>query len=317
MSLTRKHVLLMGAFAAATAGRAQAQSGPASPPVRIASTPNDDVTSVLYALQQDSFRKAGLDVALSTLNSGSAISAAVAGGAIDIGRSSMLPLITARARGIPFMLVAPSGLYQASAPVSAVVVPVSSTVRSAKDLEGKVVSCPALSDLDSVALHNWLDANGGNSQLTQFVEMPGSAVVAELASGRVAAGTLQNPFLAQALAGGTVRVLGYHLSSLGSRLMQSAWFSTGPYLEKNLATVRTFAQVMQAASAYCNAHQAQTVQLLAAFTKMDPATIAKMSRTEFAASLDPALIQPLIDAAVKYKTIEKPFDARDFIAHLS
>jgi NitT/TauT family transport system substrate-binding protein len=315
--VTRKHVLLTGALLAGTAGRALAQSAPALTPLHIASTANDDVTSVLYAQQQDMFRKAGLDVTLSTLTSGSAISSAVAGGAIDIGRSSMLPLITARAHGIPFMLVAPSGLYQASAPVAALVVPAASPIRTAKELEGKIVSCPALGDLDNIGLRNWIDTNGGNSKLVQFVEMPGSAVVSELGAGRVAAGTLQNPFMAQAIKGGSVRVLGYHISSIAARLMQSSWFATSSYLAKNAATVRSFAQVMQTASAYCNTHQAQTVDMLAAFTKTDPATIAGMSRTFFAPALDPPLIQPVIDAAAKYKVIDAAFDAREFIARLS
>ena len=39
-----------------------------------------------------------------------------------------------------------------------------------------------------------------------------------------------------------------------------------------------------------------------------------MSRTQFATSLDPALIQPLIDTAAKYKAIDARFEARDFIA---
>jgi NitT/TauT family transport system substrate-binding protein len=315
--MNRKQALLTGAFVAATAGRGLAQTTPALTPVRLASTANDDVTAALYAIQQDAFRKAGLDVTLSTLNSGSAISSAVAGGAVDIGRSSMLPLIAARGKGIGFMLVAPSGLYLGSAPDSALVVPAKSPLRTAKDLEGKTISCPALGDLDNLSLRNWIDANGANSKLVQYIEMPGSAVVAELASGHVVAGTLQNPYLAQALKGGTVRVLGYHLSSIGTRLMQSAWFSTADYLGKNAAVVRSFAQVMQAASAYCNTHQAQTVELLASFTKMDPVTIAAMSRTEFATSLDPGLIQPLIDVAAKYKVIEARFEARDFIARLA
>jgi len=315
--VSRKAALLTGAAVAITARRAFAQSPAALTPLHIASTANDDVTSALYAIQQDMFRKAGLDVTLSTLTSGSAISAAVAGGAVDIGRSSMLPLITARSRGIGFMLIAPSGLYLASAPVAALVAPVTSAVHTAKDLEGKIVSCPALGDLDSLAVHNWIDANGGDSKLVQYVEMPGSAVVTELAAGRVAAGTLQNPFLAQAVKGGTVRVLGYHLSSIGTRLMQSAWFATSAFLEKNATAARAFAQVMQTASAYCNTHQAQTVDLLASFTKMDPATIAGMARTEFAPSLDPALIQPLIDTAAKYKFIGAAFGAREFIARLA
>ena len=190
----------------------------------------------------------------------------------------------------------------------------SSPVKTARDLEGKIVSCPALGDLDSISLRNWIDVNGGNSKLTQYVEMPGTAVVTELNAGRVAAGTLQNPYMAQALKSGGVRVLGYHVSSVAPRLLQSSWFTMSPYLDKNAGAVRAFTQVMQAASAYCNAHQSQTVDLLAAYTKMDPATIAGMARTTFASSLDPSLIQPLIDVAAKYAAIPKAFDAREFIA---
>ncbi len=114
-----------------------------------------------------------------------------------------------------------------------------------------------------------------------------------------------------------MRVLGYHITSIAPRLMQSSWFTLSPFLEKNPATVRAFAQVMQTASAYSNTHQAQTAELLAAFTKMDPATIAGMARTAFATSLDPVLIQPLIDTAAKYNAIAQPFAAREFIARAS
>jgi NitT/TauT family transport system substrate-binding protein len=315
--LSRRAALLAGAAAALTARRAGAQSPAPLTPLHIASTANDDISAALYALHADLFKKAGLDVQLSTLTSGSAISAAVAGGAIDIGRSSMLPLIAARSRGIAFQLVAPAGLYLATAPISALVVPVASPVKTASDLAGKIVSVPALGDLDSVGVHAWLDANGGDSKATQYVEMPGTAVVAELSGGRVAAGTLQNPYLAQALRGGAVRLLAYHVSAIGPRLLQSSWFVTSAFLDKNPAAVRAFARVMQVASSYSNTHQAQTAELLAAFTKMDPATVAGMARITFAPSFDPAQIQPLIDAAAKYKAIDKVFDAREFIAHLS
>ena len=34
-----------------------------------------------------------------------------------------------------------------------------------------------------------------------------------------------------------------------------------------------------------------------------------------AATLDPALLQPLIDAAVRYKVLPQPLDVRDIIWH--
>jgi hypothetical protein len=47
---------------------------------------------------------------------------------------------------------------------------------------------------------------------------------------------------------------------------------------------------------------------------MEPARIAKMHRISYAASLDPKLVQPMIDACAKYKVIPAAFDAKDMIA---
>ena len=51
--------------------------------------------------------QAGLDVDIQLLQSGSAVASAVAGGAIDIGLSSFVPLAVAHTKGIPFVIVAP------------------------------------------------------------------------------------------------------------------------------------------------------------------------------------------------------------------
>lgn len=312
--VTRRSALLATAFSVIGAQRAAAQTSSQPATVRIGSAPNDDITPALYALHNDLFRSAGLDVQLSGLSSGSAISAAVAGGALDIGRSSLLPLITARSRGILFDLLVPSGLYSSDAPISALIVPTASPVKTARDLAGKIVSVPALGDLDNIGVKAWIDANGGDATQTQYVEMPGSSVMNEVIAGRVAAGTLQNPFLSQALKSGSARVLAYHVSAIGSRLLQSSWFVMDAYLEKNAGVCRAFAQVMQQASAYSNTHHPETAALLAEYTKVDPAVVATMTRVTFASSFDVAQIQPLINAAAKYRVIQQPFDARTFIA---
>jgi NitT/TauT family transport system substrate-binding protein len=310
--ITRRNALLATAFSVVAAKRADAQSTQLTA-LRIGSAPNDDITPALYALRNDLFRSAGLDVQLSGLTSGSAISAAVAGGALDIGRSSMLPLITARSHGIAFDLLAPSGLYSTEAPVAALVVPIASPLKTARDLAGKVVSVPALGDLDTIGVRTWIDANGGDSKDTQYVEMPGSSVMNELLAGRVAAGTLQNPYLSQAIKSGAARVLAYHISAIGNRLLQSSWFAMDGYVEKNVTVCRAFAQVMQTASAYCNTHRPETAAILAAYTKIDPAVVATMTRTTFASSIDVGQIQPLINAAAKYRVIAQAFPASDFI----
>ena len=47
------------------------------------------------------------------------------------------------------------------------------------------------------------------------------------------------------------------------------------------------------------------------FTGYPVETVRKMQRVTFGLSLDPKLIQPMIDAGVKYNVIPKTFDAKE------
>jgi hypothetical protein len=42
--------------------------------------------------------------------------------------------------------------------------------------------------------------------------------------------------------------------------------------------------------------------------------IEHMTRTQLATKIDPAIIQPVIDTAFKYKAIDRSFDAKEMIA---
>src|ERR1700735_4892435 len=89
----------------------QALSAQALTKVRIAGTPDQDMIGSFWAQQNGIFQKYGIDADVTTLTSGAAITAAVVGGSLDIGRSSLFGLIAARAKGVPFVLVASSILY--------------------------------------------------------------------------------------------------------------------------------------------------------------------------------------------------------------
>jgi hypothetical protein len=75
--------------------------------------------------------------------------------------------------------------------------------------------------------------------------------------------------------------------------------------------------VLAKASVYANTHQLQTAPTLAKYSGIELATVQHMGRAQFAPSLDPKDIQPVIDAAAKYKAIPKGFEARDIIASYS
>jgi NitT/TauT family transport system substrate-binding protein len=103
--------------------------------IRVAITPiNYDAIPMLYALRSRTCAKAGLDVQLQRIATGSAITAAVAGGSIDIGKSSSSPILTAVARGLPLTLIAPGAIYDEKSPNGTLLVAKDSTMRTAADL---------------------------------------------------------------------------------------------------------------------------------------------------------------------------------------
>jgi len=285
-------------------------------PVRVGLALEDDATPVLYGVQSGLFKKAGLDVQVQPLQSGAAGAAAVAGGALDIGKSSLISLISAHVHGLPFGLVAPSGLYTSEAPVAALVVPKTSSIKSGADFSGKTISASSLQDLMAVATEAWIDAHGGTSSAVRILELPSAAVPAALDEGKIDGATVVDPALAEALDGGKVKVLGHSFSAIADRFLIAAFFCTNDYIAKNGDTIHRFTTALHQAVVYTNSHQSETLPLIAQWSKIPMATLARMTRSTSGTDLAPGEIQPLIDAAATYNVIAKAFPAQDLIAKL-
>jgi NitT/TauT family transport system substrate-binding protein len=301
----------LGAAVLAARATVQAQS---LVTLKAAGVPEESATPVLWAAQSGLFRSNGLAVELDPERSGTVIAAGVAGGAYQIGKSSIIPLITAFAKGIPFVLVAPGGLYRASKPHIAMIVAANSPIRTAADMNGKTLGVSALDDLYTLGIRWWMDKNGGDSSTLKIVELPLPAVTDAIASGRIDAGGSATPALQAALDSGKVRVLSHMFDAIASEFMYTGWFSSKNYVASNLRPVRDFSRTERQAAAYVNEHPAQTVDVLSKFTAISPDVISKMTRAQMGTTLDPKLIQPVVDVCVRYKVIPAPIDAAQMIA---
>jgi ABC-type nitrate/sulfonate/bicarbonate transport system substrate-binding protein len=308
--LTRRSALALGAAAAAAPLLARAQ---ALTPLHIAGVPEDSITPAVWAVQTGIFRRHGLDVDLEAQHSGSAVTAGVAGGSYQFGKSSMISMLVAHAHNVPVVIVAPGGLFDASNPNEAIIVKADSPIRTGADLNGKIVAVSALNDLYMIGTRAWADAHGGDSSTIKFVELPISAVGAAIDAGRIDAGGIIDPDLAQALKGGKVRVLCDPNGAIASRFMYTGWMATTDYARANKATTDKFRAALAESARYVNAHEAETVDVMAKFTSIPATVFAAMPRVTGVLTVDPKLLQPLIDTCAKYKAIPAPFDARELI----
>jgi NitT/TauT family transport system substrate-binding protein len=309
-AMTRRSALALGAAACAAPHFANAQT---LETVHIAGVPEDSITPAVWGVEKGIFRRHGLDVQLEAQHSGAAVTAGVAGGSYQFGKSSMISMLVAFAHNAPIVIVAPGGLYEPSDANEAVIVRADSAIRTGADLNGKIVAVSAINDLYTIGTRAWTDAHGGDSSTIKFVELPISAVAAALDAGRIDAGGTIDPDLQEALATGKVRVLCDPNGAIAPRFMYTGWMSTLDYARANRATVDKFRAGLQESARYVNGHMTETVDVMSKFTGIPASVFASMPRVQSALTVDPKLLQPLIDTCAKYKAIPNSFDARELI----
>jgi NitT/TauT family transport system substrate-binding protein len=280
--------------------------------IRVGTPGGDANAEAWYAQDQGFFRKVGLDADVQAMRgSGAGTTAAVVGGSIDIGEADLVAIAAARQHGLPLVILAPSGMYSASAPTTATVIAKNSPIHGAKDLDGKAVAVLSLEGPSKVGTAEWLDKNGGHSETVKFVEMPAPQMAEAVARGTVAAATVFEPFLT--VAKEKTQVLGDVYTAIAPRFEISAWFASADWVKKNPAAARAFAQAMRETAAWANnaANHSRSAEILAKYRKIEPALLGRMTRATYGDSYDPALAQPLLDAAYKYHSIARPETARD------
>ena len=295
-------------------------AGPAPGPapsaivIHVGLVPNDDAaTPLLYAQSAGLFAKAGIDLKLELQTSGAAVTAAVVAGTFDIGKSSIVPLINAHEHDLPVTIVAPASIWNGKSEFAALVVRADSPVKTGKDLDGKLIAVQSLNDMNQVATEAWVGQHGGDPATLRFVELSMTSGAAALKSGRIDAAAFVEPTLDNALSDGQLRPLAGAFGGVAPQYLFSAWFSTKSWVHDHPETAREFARIVMQAAQYTNTHHHETAAMVAKFTSIPQDVIEHMTRTPSATSLNASMLQPIIDAALKYKVITRGFAATEMI----
>ena len=280
--------------------------------VHVAGTPDADIVGALWGARSGLFGRAGLDVQVERLNSGAAVTAGVIGGSVDIGKSSVVGLIAAYVKGVPLVIEAVADVYDASAPNTGFVVAKTGSINGPRDLAGKTIASPALGDLFSTVTGAWIDANGGNSHASNFVELPIPLVVNAIAAGRVDGAMLVNPYFQQAKDSGLVRVLGYPFNTIGRFFGVTYYFCSKSYAQTNADVLARFRRGLAAASTYALAHKREMTSVIVDYTKLDRPLI-DMLPLGIGVGMEQPALQAVIDFAARIKLIPAAFPATDII----
>jgi NitT/TauT family transport system substrate-binding protein len=280
------------------------------PVVHVMTVPIDAGAEVYYAQDMGFFTKAGIQVDIQTAANGGASAAAVAGNAVDIGYSDMVSIATAFGKNVPFVVVAAAGMHETTAPTNLLMVTANSPIRSAKDLNGKIVAGSGLGTISGFGPRAWIEANGGDLASVKFVELPFPQMQPALDAGRVDVITIAEPFLSAARK--TERIIGVPYDAIAKEFLVSAYFTTSTWAKANPDVLKRFISAIHEAAVWGNANHAKSAEILLKYAKMDPDLAASMVRVKYGEQLTTAIMQPVINVAAKYGKFP-PFPAEELM----
>jgi ABC-type nitrate/sulfonate/bicarbonate transport system substrate-binding protein len=94
----------------------------------------------------------------------------------------------------------------------------------------------------------------------------------------------------------------------------NVWVTTTEYARASPATIKKLIATAYAIATWANGHRSDSGNILMKYSKLDPTVVAAMTRTEYSTSLNPKLLQPLIDVGVKFGMLPGPVDGATLIA---
>jgi NitT/TauT family transport system substrate-binding protein len=294
-----RRTTLAGLAAATTLGVPGFARGADLTPLQLGTMGADGSAEPFYGADHNFFKDAGFDVNITVMNNTAQLASAVAGGALGIGYGSVIPLAQAHLRGLEFRVIAPALIYNAPALTNVIMTGKNSTVKSGADLNGQIVAVNGLRDLTQYEMQAWIEQTGGDIKMVKLIETPFSEMGVALETGRVAAAILAEPFTTGALL--QAKIIGNASAAVGKHYMVTGWFSTTTWLQQNADVAKRMQAVMFKIARWANANHADTQAIILKYTKITPEVAAKMLRSTYGETrADAALLQPVIDVAVKY-----------------
>lgn len=302
---------LAGSAAVACAAPVRAQS---TATIRLGTVGVEEAALAYYAQEKGFFRQAGLDVAFSTFANGGSVSAALLGGALDIGVTNSGSLSSAHARGLPMVLIQCGALYTPASPIAYLVAGPATGIKSAKDLAGKTIAVSTLRDMIQGSTMSWIDENGGDSKSVNFTELPPVAQTPAILQGRIHGSVLVEPIYTQNKSSLVTLGRVYEAVNKKQPFQTLGIVGNKNWVDNNGALARRISFALRATARWANRHHDECTPLLAQYTKISESVIAAYPRIAFAESNNSSLVQPVVDMLSRFGFLPQGFDAAGVFA---
>lgn len=288
--------------------------------MKIAVVPTLSVDGTLaLGEQRGFFKKEGLKLDITPVDSGPSIISGLAAGEYDLGFTAYAPVLLALEAGQKLQLVANGGNTGPAGTNGDIIVRKDSGITSYRQLSGKTLAVNAARSQLVLEAQGAIAAAGGNGEKLTPVQLPFNEVGAKVASGQVQAGAILQPFQSVALAKySDLRSLGDPVTKflkVGSP--QGGLTTSAATAKSESAMLKKFKAAWKLTVAYANRHLTEVRVLGAKAVDMTAALAAKIPMQSLATTSafpSAADFKPLINAMVKFKWLKAAPNLKDFLA---
>jgi NitT/TauT family transport system substrate-binding protein len=266
--------------------------------------------AVQYGIDEGIFEEHGLDVTVQIAQGGAAMLPAVSTGQIDFGVGNPLSVLVAASQGVDMRIASGYSFSLAEGDdINAVVTRAEDGIESWKDLAGRSVSVNAVNTQGDLTIKESVEADGGDPEAVEFIEIAFPDALAQLDSGNVDAVWIPEPFLSGAIADtDKYAVLGYPNQNALPGMPTMVTFTSGPLADEDPELVQTWRDAVGDVLAAATEDREGFGATIAEFTGMPEAAAMNLRLERLSGELDPQLITDLSGLAAKHGFVESEPD---------
>jgi NitT/TauT family transport system substrate-binding protein len=279
--------------------------------LKVGVIPIVDVAPLYLGIEKGFFKQEGLTIEPVPAQGGAAIVPTVVAGDNQVGFSNVVSLILASSRGLPLETIA-AGSEAVRDPAhspAALMVAGNSSIRSAKDLEGKTIAVNTLNNIGDVTIKALLDQRGADVSKIKFIELAFSAMPVALKEGRVDAIWANEPFETVARNDGD-RVLFHNYEEYDPKLSVAVYFTTRSFAAQHPDVVARFQRAMAKSASYAVAHPRDARAILPSYTRLEASVANTLFLPGWGTTINLGSVERLQGSMVKFGLLQKPTDLK-------
>jgi NitT/TauT family transport system substrate-binding protein len=269
--------MLFLAISATLAVPAQAQE---KKTLKVSIIPISDVAPLFAAVKEGYFRQQGLEVDTAPTAGGAFGIPGLMAGAYDIAFTNVVSTVQAKAQGLPIKIIAPASAVGDGEGGAGILVRKGEGIRSGADLVGKSLAVNTQKNIIWLYARAWVQKAGGDPNKVTYREVPFPQMLDALRGKQVDAVFSVDPFNAIAKADPGLEYIGSPYNAVQPGLSVAQYVATEDFIAKNPETLKRFNAALHMGIAWVNKNlkSKELQDLLAGYTKINPALLAKMAQ---------------------------------------